>query len=62
MLRERKDMALNDLQDEFRRHFKQVLLEIELQKQKVQEEVDKREEEAARIRKIRASTNNLVES
>ena len=55
-------MALNDLQDEFRRHFKQVLLDIELQKQKVQEEVDKREEEAARIRKIRASTNNIVES
>jgi hypothetical protein len=62
ILRERKDMAYNDRQDEFRRHFQEVLRELEKQKRAAQAVIDKREAAAALERELRKSTQNLVES
>lgn len=62
MLRERKDMARNDREDEFRRHFGEVLKQLEKQKRVAQAIVDKREAAAALERELRKSTQNIVES
>ena len=60
--RERRDMALHDRDDQFRRHYAAVLKEAARREKMAQAIVAAREEEEARIRKLKESTRNIVES